>query len=423
MEFDRLSRRQVLAGAAATAALGAFGLAGCSPTNTAATTAPSIGKDTEATINYVFWDDKQKPAIDKIVAAFNKQYPKITVNASVVGAKDYWTKLKTGLQGGGGPDVFWMNGTNFAFYAKNGQLAPYDYDTTIYPKGLVDLYSFGGKTYGAPKDFDTIGVFYNKKLFQAAGVPLPKAGWTWDDYNSAVEKLTKDGVFGVAAAPYGQMTYYNTILAAGGEILSKDGKSVGFDSPEAHKGIQFWLDFINKKQSPTIQQMTDTWPGNSFGSGQIAMFWDGSWGASGYAAAAEGANIDVAPLPVGPGGNNSCVIHGLGNVVNAKSKSLDAAKAFAAFASGKEAAEIQASTGTVIPAVNGYQEKWVKSVPAMNLQVFLDAAKTAIPYPAPTNGDAWGPIEGKIITEILSGKTELAAGLADMTKQLDAILN
>lgn len=414
------TRRRVTA--VAGAALAALALAGCSAGNGSA----GDGLNEKATLNYTITDQAQKPAMQKIVDAFTKLHPKISVDLNVIAGQDYWTKLQTSVAAGSGPDVFWMNGPNFALYASNGTLAPLGdvVDTTKYPKALVNLYSLGGKLYGAPKDFDTIGVFYNKRLFQEAGVPLPTAGWTWDDFKSDVAKLTNKskGVYGIAAAPYGQMTFYNTIYQAGGEVINAAHTKSGYGSAEAAAGVGIWADFIKNGQSPTIQQMTDTWPGDSFGSGKIAMFWDGSWGASGYAKSTEGKNIDVAPLPQGAAGNQS-VIHGLANVANAKSKHLAAAKAFAAFASGKEAADIQASTGTVIPAYNGTQETWVQSIPAMHLQTFLDEVKTAVPYPISQNTAAWGAFEADIIPQILSGKVSVEAGLADLASKMQAELD
>jgi len=412
---------------AAGATIVAFAFTGCSTSGTSSSVNAGDGLNEQATLSYTIWDAAQKPAMQKIVDEFTKIHPNITINIDVVGTKDYWTKMQTAVSAGSGPDVFWMNGPNFALYASNGTLAPLDsslVDTSNYPKALVDLYSLDGKLYGAPKDFDTIGVFYNKRLFQEAGVPLPTAGWTWDDFKADVAKLTNKsaGVYGIASAPYGQMTFYNTIYQAGGEVINAAHDQIGYGSPQAAEGVGIWADFIKNGQSPTIQQMTDTWPGDSFGSGKVAMFWDGSWGAAGYAKSAEGKNIDVAPLPMGPHGNQS-VIHGLANVANAQSKHLAAAKAFAAFASGKEAADIMAATGTVIPAFNGTQEAWVKAIPGMNLQIFLDEATSAIPYPISKNTSAWNAIESDIIPQILSGKVSVEAGLADLAAKAQAELD
>ncbi|WP_446909783.1 extracellular solute-binding protein, partial [Klebsiella pneumoniae] len=84
------------------------------------------------------------------------------------------------------------------------------------PEALVKLYTYDGKHYGVPKDFDTIGVFYNKKIFKDAGVELPTADWTWDDFHDKAKKISdwgkSKGIYGCATTINGdgQGTYYNT---------------------------------------------------------------------------------------------------------------------------------------------------------------------------------------------------------------------
>jgi multiple sugar transport system substrate-binding protein len=407
---------------AAAAAVAALTLAGC------ATGAPAGGSTTEkVNLKYAIWDENQKPAMDKIIAAFHKDHPNVTVDLEITPNSDYGTKLQTAIAGGAGPDVFWMNGPMFQLYASNGALAPLDdqgIDTSNYPKGLVDLYTYDGKLYGAPKDFDTIAVWYNKALFDAAGVAYPKAGWTWDDFNAAAAKLTDPakGIYGTAAAPYSQMTYYNTIYQAGGEVISTDHKKSGYDSPEALAGVKFWTDLIASGESPTAQQMTDTSPFDMWFAGKIAMFWDGSWAGGGYAKSAVGDKIDVAPLPAGKTGNQS-VIHGLANAANAKSEHLAEAKEFAVFASGKEAAEIMAKTGTVIPAFNGQQQAWVDSLPQYHLSTFLDEVATAVPYPVSKNTTAWNKHELDIFAQMWAGTVTPEAGLKDLAAKMQTELD
>ena len=177
-----------------------------------------------------------------------------------------------------------------------------------------------------PKDFDTVALWYNKELFDAAGVEYPSAGWTWDDLKAAAAKLTDPaaGVYGIAASQFGQENYYNSIAQAGGEVITADGTKTGYDTPEALAGIELWTDLIAAGSSPTAQQLTDTSPEDFFVSGKVAMFQNGSWAGGTYAANPDIADkINVAPLPAGPEGNQS-VIHGLANVANAKSAHLDA---------------------------------------------------------------------------------------------------
>lgn len=388
----------------------------------------AVGSTEKVELSYAMWDQNQQPAMQKIADAFHKEHPNITVKLQVSPNKEYWTKLQTAVSGGSGPDVFWMNGPHIQLYASNGVLAPLDdqkIDTSKYPKSLVDLYSYDGKLYGVPKDFDTIGVWYNKALFDAAGVAYPKAGWTWADMSETAAKLTDKakGVYGIAASPYAQENYYDSIPQAGGYVISPDGKKTGYGSPEALKGIEFWLDLIKAGSSPTAQQMTDTAPEDMFLSGKVAMLQTGSWAARGYAQNADIADkVNVAPLPAGPAGNQS-VIHGLANVANAKSPHLAEAKAFAAFASGKEASQIQADTGTVIPAYDGMQEAWVTSMPKYDLHFYIDALKDAVPYPVSKNTTAWSQPETEILSQVWAGTIPADKGLQDLAAKMQAALD
>ena len=97
------------------------------------------------------------------------------------------------------------------------------------------------------------------------------------------------------------------------------------------------------------------------------------------------------------------MIHGVGNVANAKSAHLAEAQEFAAFASGEQAAKIQAETGTVIPAFNGTQQAWVDALPQYDLQVYIDALDTAVPYPVSKNTSAWTSIESEVLSQVWSG--------------------
>ena len=342
--------------------------------------------------------------------------------------KEYFTKLQTAVSGGSAPDAFWMNGPNFQLYASNGVIAPLD-DTGIktadYPKGLVDLYTFDGQLYGAPKDFDTIAVWYNKTLFDAAGVAYPKAGWTWDDMKATAAKLTDPakGQYGIAAAQFNQENYYDSIAQAGGQVINAAGTKTGYGSPEALAGITLWTDLIAAGSSPTAQQMTDTAPTDMFLSGKVAMLQNGSWAAHTYADNADVADkVDVAPLPAGKAGNQS-VIHGLANVANAKSKHLDLARQFAAFASGSEAAGLQADAGIVIPALSGTQDAWVKALPQYHLQVYIDALKTAVPYPVSKNTAAWNAVEDEQLSQVWAGSVTPEAGLKTLASRMQELLD
>ena len=382
----------------------------------------------KVSLSYGVWDATQVPAMQKIIAAFEAQNPAITVTIQQTPWADYWTKLQAAASGGSAPDVFWMNGPNFQLYAANNVLRPLTDtdphpDTSVYPPALAKLYQYKNVQYGLPKDFDTVGLWYNKALFDAAGVAYPTASWTWSDFQAAAKKLTDPakGVYGVGANLEGQENYYDTIYQAGGSVISADGKKSGYADPATVAGLKFWTDLVAAKESPSLKQMTDTAPLNLFESGKLAMYWGGSWDAkefSGNDATKNG--VDVAPLPAGV--KKATIIHGLANVVFAHTSHPAQAEKFAAFLGSQQAAQIEADTGTVIPAYNGTQQSWVKAYPQYHLQSFLDQLPDAVPYPISKNTAAWNTLETTELTKAWDGSEPIDKAAGDLATAMNAAL-
>ncbi len=377
-------------------------------------------------LTYGVWDKNQVPAMNQIIKAFEAKNPNITVSVQLTPYPDYFTKLQAASTGGQAPDVFWMNGPNFQLYASNGVIKPLTdlkTDTSVYPSALVKLYQYKGVQYGLPKDFDTVGLWYNKKLFDAAHVDYPKASWTWADFRTAAAKLTDPakGVYGVGALLEGQENFYDTIFQAGGQVISPDGKHSGYAEPASIAGLKFWTDLVSNKQSPSLQQMTDTVPLNMFESGKIAMFWGGSWDAAEFANNANTkASANVTALPSGV--KKATVIHGLANVVFGHGKHLAEAEKFERFLGSRQAALIEANTGTVIPAYNGTQTAWVKAHPQFDLQSFLDQLPDAVPLPVSGNTAVWNTLELNLLAKAWNGSRPVADVAKDLAKQMDSAL-
>ena len=386
-------------------------------------------KDLSASITYGVWDQNQVPAIQQNLEGFNKQYPNIKVSVNVTPFGEYWTKLQTQASSNTLPDLFWMNGPNIGLYASNGKLEPITgevnakaLDPANYPPALVDLYTINGTKYGVPKDFDTIGVWTNKALFDKAGVPVPTGDWTWQQFQDTAkqisDKLKSQGIYGAAGGMDGQTTYYNTIFQAGGTVVA-DGKS-GYDSPESQAGIKFWTDLIASDASPSIQQLTDTTADQWFTSGKLAMYWGGSWFRAALKDTALAKDITVLPLPKDK--EQATVIHGVANVVAASSKNKQAAQALQVYLAGKDAQQQQGDAGSIIPAFTGTQAGFTKSMPNANLQVFLDALAYAKPLPVSKNTAAWNAMEADLLPQAFSGERPVADVTKELATKMDAAL-
>jgi multiple sugar transport system substrate-binding protein len=382
------------------------------------------------TVSYGVWDQAQVPGMQKIIKAFRKLHPEISVQIQLTPWSTYWTTLRTAMRGGTAPDVFWMNAVNIQLYASNGMLEPMDRqikrDATPvgkHPASLVELYSFEGKQYGMPKDFDTIGLWYNKQLFDKAGIKYPDTTWTWDDVRDAAAELTnpKQRVHGIAAPLDRQAHFYPTIYAAGGEVI-RDGKRSGFGEDAAVEGLRYWTDMIDRGWSAPQSAMVEATARNRFISEKAAMNYDlSAMAGQMYAAPAIKDHGGITVLPKGR--ERATVIHGLANVISAKSPRKAAAWKFVNFLAGREAAEIQAREAVTISSYAGTQQTWLKSMPEFDLKHFIDMQKYAHPYPASKNTMVWENLQITLLGAAFSGKGGIESAAKTLGEQMDRALD
>src|SRR5690348_12674454 len=209
-----------------------------SPNTTAA--APETGS---VTLTVSGWSST--PAEDALVQQnlknFEAAHPNIHINWSPIPG-DYPTKMRANVASGTVPDVFYLQPAMSSEYISSGKLlnlSPYmardgvkasDY----YPALINPFTCTSGQVFGLPKDWNSLGVFYNKQMFQAAGLSAPTASWTWDDFKTDAQKLTKNpgspnSVYGVVlsadASRWGAF-----LLANGGTVLNKDGTQATFNN-------------------------------------------------------------------------------------------------------------------------------------------------------------------------------------------------
>ena len=352
-------------------------------------------------VRMAYWDVSFDGYLNRCIEEFNKLYPDVEIILEPSTSGEFWTKLEAASTGGSAADVFWMNGPNITKYARGGVLMPIDefledseLDLGNYPESMVQLYNIDGKQYGVPFCFDTVGVWYNKDIFDEAGVPYPEDDWTWEEMVDIARQLTREdgSVYGIAAPVANQTAFYNTICAMGGEVISEDKKSSGYDKPETQAGIQCWVDLQKEGLSPSLASLTESPADAQFLSGRVAMYWNGSWFASTVAASELSDSIDVAELP-SLNGTKATVIHGSINAISKNTENPVAAWKWVEFLSGETANTICAEEG-VIPAMEGTAEKWVSAHPQYNLQSFITSAEEySYPYPVSANTAVWNQYE------------------------------
>lgn len=379
-------------------------------------------------INVALWDENVKDTVNKSIELYKKNHPDVEVKVTYTPWADYWTKLKTSLAGNSGPDVFWMNGPNFYAYASKGWIKDLQplideskLDTSVYTDALVNLYTYNDHLYGLPYFLDAVGLYYNKELFDKAGVSYPDGSWTWDTIEQNAAKLTdkQNGVYGYTALIDSQSGYYDLIHQAGGYIISEDKTKSGFDSPEALSAFQWEKKLMDQGYSPNAQQQLETKPLQLFGSGKAAMFPAISVSAPELYKLL-GDRLGVAPLPAGK--QKATIVHGLSWAMNEKTKHQQEAWDLIQVLSGKEGEQYLAESGFSIPAYKGTEEGWLKSIPSLDLKVFVDSLDFAVPYPVSERTAEWQDVETKELQDAYLGKKSFEEALKTIADKMNEIL-
>jgi multiple sugar transport system substrate-binding protein len=420
----QVPRRTLLRSLAALPLAG--GIAGCT-----GTAGPAFVPDGgRVSIGYGMWDADQVPAMQEVIDAFRAEHPDIDVTIQLTPWATYWTKLQTSIAGGGAADVFWLNAPNIVKYARYDMLLPLSerlrrdgVTLAEHPTNLVELYQVDGEQYGVPKDFDTISLYYNKELFDRAGISHPDGSWTWEHVLDASAEIRdpRAGVYGFSAALDRQRNLYPAIFQNAGWVLR--GNRSGFADEATIGGLRFLTDAINQGLAPNAMVEADTRPRELFQGGKIAMY-NGLPNDSNatYEDPEVRARTGIAVLPRGVRRGN--VIHGLANVVNARTAHPDAAYEFVKFMAGRATGEIQGRSGTILPSFAGTQQAFLDSKPEFRMQSFLDQVPDATAYPASVATMTWELMQLRILgpSWVGPGSRPIEESARLLADQMDVVL-
>lgn len=379
-------------------------------------------------LSVMIWDTYQEAGLTEILGDFTEKTG-IEAEIQVVTWDEYWTLLSAGAQGDSMPDVFWMHSNEAERYMSNGMLLDLtdriaesdSIDLSKYPEDITELYTYDGKNYAVPKDVDTIALWYNKTLFDEAGIAYPTADWTWDDLYEAAKALTKDGVYGFAcSATNNQSGYYNAIYDMGGYVINDDKTASGYDDPNTIKALQYFEKMIQEGIMPSQQVMSESAEDVLLGSGTLAMTTQGSWMLSAFKDneyIAE--NCDCVELPKDAAtGKRVSIYNGLGWAASAKTKNADAAWQLIEYLGSEEAQIKQAELGVTMSAYENTSEAWAGSAD-FNLQAYLNMMDDMVIRPYSKQTVTW---ENAVNEELKKGWTQ-EVSMEEACKNAAAVMN
>jgi len=399
-------------------------LSACAPATQATTQPPASGQPvatdvaTEVpgstgqltTIKVMSFFAFDNPEVEyAVVKAFEEKNPDIKVVFESVPMSDIFLKYKTLIAADLAPDVMAFNYDNSYVFASMGALAPLDefitktgYDTSTIYKSTLDMFKVNGVQYSMPATFSDVVLFFNKDLFDAAGLEYPQRDWTQEDLQAAAKALTSDTNGDGKIDQFGYtFPWWPVVLEMyGASIWSEDGKTCTLNSPEGVKAIQSIVDarYVGKF-SPTADQLAEQGDWDMFIAGKLAMFPTGPWAIQPFNDKISGFTYDIAHMPAGD--KQATHVYANSYAMAATSKNQEAAWRFIAFATGPEGTKIRQDGKYEISPVREIAEKYylanLAGAPPEHAIVFMEVQDYAVPQPVHAN---WNQIFDAIQPEL-----------------------
>ncbi len=411
-------------------------------------------------MGFVVTLEEQGTPLDKaykmFISDFQDAHPGVTINALET-PPDFDTQLLVDLASGTAPDVWNQDGSTLARLVDSGNVLDMKECQTLMPDFNFDRFfpstlaihqrTAEGPVYGVPNDFTPMVIYYNTDSFKKADVPLPKDGWTWDEFVNTAQKLTLDtsgrnsldpdfdasnvAQWGFRVRQFSFEWIYR-VWENGGDVLSPDGTTAtGYlDSPETIAAIKWLRDLVTvQKVAPPPNTLAEMLQSASFLdkflAGDVAMFDRGHWELVGLESNAlyKPGLFGVVGQPVAK--NNATVLYESGFVIRADipDEKKKAACEFVAAATDRTYQDTKALTGIAISANQEAAQAMAASTDSPIEKTFVDNVQ----YGRPPYGSVyktWPDIEASLdsmMERILAGGTvedEVKSAVDDINRTL-----
>lgn len=306
-------------------------------------------------------DSELARTMKAIYAEFEQKHGVRIQVEGVPGSQEYVNKMLLSFVAKAEPDVMWLDASSAAVFINNGVLM--DLSPTIagdasfnkhdYFPNVWDIARRDNRQYAVPLDFTPMVMYCNAKLFAEAGVELPRAGWSWDDFLTKAKALTgkeKHGFVFSNWMPGWIMWLWNN----GGDVIADDTPAPRptAASPANIETVEFLRDLTERhKVSPSLSQMAAQGV-DPFANGDAAMMISGHWSLVGLASS-KNVSLDdlrILPLPARNGGPSHTVMYESGLAIGRNTRNPAAAWEFVKFMTSRDIQRRIQSTGLAVPA-------------------------------------------------------------------------
>lgn len=290
-------------------------------------------------------------ALTRTLLAFQAQFPKIKVDYEPI-AGDYRTVMITKFASREVPDLFYVNAEYAQEWIDQGFLAPLDdyiaqagFDTSQFFPGYASIFKGkDGKTYGFPKDGNTIALAYNTNL-----VPTPPK--TMDELVALANSLKgQNDLKAPMCLNPGLDRGLAFLYAQGGELLTADGKSEAISTDKSKAAVQWYLDLFKNGLGVTASDLGSGWCGEALGKKQVALIFEGGWLDPYMASTFPDVTYGWAPVPTGSSGSPVTISYTVSYSIGADSKNKDQAWVLLAYLTGPDGMKTWTEGGVALPS-------------------------------------------------------------------------
>jgi multiple sugar transport system substrate-binding protein len=349
---------------------------------------PAAGEPVEV-IWYVRSEESEQPWENEVVIPdFESKHPNIKINLTVVPWDDFDTKMQTMIAAGTPPDIWSHWGpSGFADYVIRGlaaDLTPYieqdNYDLSDFIPEVLDIYTIDGKVYGLPMLTTASFIFYNKDMFDVAGVEYPTSdwddtSWTWDAFVEKCGEMTQvtgdpeTDIYGCNLGFWPNDAY---LWLWGNDLYPDEAYSTGFaseaffDTPEAIEALQARQDMVWELGYMPDPATADALSagGGLFEGQKVAMHLTGGWGWWNFTGLEDEFNWGAAALPYGAPGRTAVVFTDPW-MMSAKTDHPEEAWEFLKYLASPEAQQGWMELTGAPPVRKSLAEAWYSQFPSM----------------------------------------------------------
>ncbi len=381
-----------------------------------------------AVIDLHFWqfsiDEAQST---DIINQFEKRHPNIKIHMQQLSWDYGHDKIVTGLIAGNAPDIFEIGSTWGPQFSQSGVV----YEITDWVREFQNEYlmweplTHAGKIYGMPWLLGTRFIFYNKALFEKAGLDPERPPKTWDDLIAYAEKIDRlsPEIYGYGISVAEDYSPWQTFIPYlwnnGGDILSADWRRSVFDSKASREAFGFYQRLKKYSVLNRLEQIDQL-----FSAGRVGMILSGAWNFKAIAKTNSSLRYGVAQVPT-PRADQKGISFGGGEmlVILGKTKYPKEAFEFVRYLTSKEVElAISKAQKNVLPSLKAaLSDSYYQTDPHM--KGFVNQMLYTRPTPAHIEWFSVGKVLQESIDRIILENQPVDQALAASSEKIDRILN